>query len=333
MRRRDVIAGLLVAATMASARAQQTGKVYRIAIVTPAGPLADISESGVRRSWRAFFGELRRLGYVEGRNLAVERYSGEGKADYHAELARDVVRSTPDVIVPTGTRVALDFKAATLTIPIVSFVNDPVASGVAPSLARPGGNITGVSADGGLEIWGKRIQLLREAVPKMSRVGFLATRRSWDSPPGAAAREAASKAGMTLVSSPLEAPVDETEYRRMFTTMMHEHADALVVGDQGENAANRRWIVALAEKERLPAIYAYRDDVELGGLMAYGIDMSDVYRGMAQQVDQILRGTKPGEIPFHQPTKFELVINLKTAKSLGLTIPPSILARADEVIE
>jgi putative ABC transport system substrate-binding protein len=186
MRRRDVIAGLFVAAATRRARAQQTGKVYRIAIVRPAGPLAEMTETGGLRSFRALFEELRRLGYVEGQNLVVERFSGEGRMEYYPELARDVVRLNPDLIWASTPFLLLAFKAATATIPITAFTADPVAYGVVPNIARPGGNVTGVTTDAGSEIWGKRLELLKQVVPRASKVGYLYTRAGWESPQGAA---------------------------------------------------------------------------------------------------------------------------------------------------
>jgi putative tryptophan/tyrosine transport system substrate-binding protein len=333
MRRRDFIAGLVVAATTGSAWAQQPGKVYRIAIVDPSNSVADLTETGSIPAMRAFFEALRRLGYVEGQNLLVERYSGEGRTEHFAELARDVVRRNPELILGTSSRLVLDFKAATTTIPIVGMMGDPVLWGIVPSLARPGGNITGVSTDAGPKIWGKRLALLKEAVPRMSRVGFLASGRVWEAGYGAVMREAASTAGASLVAPQLDAPFGETDLRRVFAAMAQEGADALVVSDQGENFTYRKLIVELAEKGRLPAIYPYGGFVQDGGLMAYSLDLLDMGRRAADQINQILKGTKPGEIPIYQPTKYALSINLKTAKALGIEMPSSLLAQADEVIE
>jgi putative ABC transport system substrate-binding protein len=227
----------------------------------------------------------------------------------------------------------LNFKAATATIPIVGTMGDPVVYGIVPSLARPGGNITGASVDAGLEISGKRIELLREAIPRVSRVGFLATRWMWDQPYGSAIQEAAKRISISLLGPPLDAPYQEGEYRRVLAAMAQEGVDALIVTHQPENFTNRRLIVELAAEGKLPAMYGNRDFVEIGGLMAYGFDPADLGRRAADQIDQVLRGTQPAEIPIYQPTKFELSINLNTAKTLGIEVPPSLLARADEVIE
>jgi putative ABC transport system substrate-binding protein len=225
------------------------------------------------------------------------------------------------------------FKAATATIPIVGIMADPVAFGLVTSFARPGGNVTGVSVDAGVEIWGKRLQILREAIPTASRVGYLASRGVWENPDGAAVQEAAKRAGISLVGPLLEGAIEEGEYRRVFEAMMQERVDALVVSDQAEHYTNRRLIVELAERTGLPALYPYREHVELGGLMAYTFDLVDLWRRSAGYIDQILKGAKPGEIPVYQATKFELVINMKAANAIGLTIPPALVLRADEVIE
>ena len=292
-----------------------------------------LSETGGLPIFRALFQELRRLGYVEGQNLVVERYSGEGRTEYYAELARNVVRRKPDLIFAVSARLVQHFKAATTTIPVVGYTSDPVSLGLGASLARPGGNITGVVPDVGLELWDKQLQFLTEATPTASRVAYLTPRAVWDNPTGAAMRAAAQRRGITLLGALLDSPVQEGEYRRAFAVMARERADALIVNDSPENYTWQRLIVELAENARLPAVYPNRMFVELGGLMAYGTDSVDLFRYTAHQIDQILKGAKPGEIPFYEATKFELVVNLKTAKALGLTIPPSLLTVADEVIE
>ncbi len=333
MRRRDFITALGTAATWPlAARAQQPAKMKRIAFVRPAGPVSEVSVSG-SPYYRAFFEELSRLGYVEGQNLGVERYSGEGRPERYAELARDVVNTHPDLIIAVAARLSLDFKTATTTIPIVSLINDPIVLGLVPSIARPGGNITGVTISGGLELIGKRMGLLVEAMPKLSTVSYLVSRPYWEDPRGAAAREAAKQAGISLKAALMGSAFNEAEYQRVFRSMEQDRADALIVADEAEHRTNRATIVELAAKARIPAIYSYRDFVEAGGLMAYSIDLAEIYRRVANLIDKILRGANPGDIPFYQPTKFELSINLKTAKALGLEMPAMLLGRADEVIE
>jgi putative ABC transport system substrate-binding protein len=303
----------------------------RIAYVHSAGNVSRISVSG-EPFYRAFFEELSRLGYVEGQNLGVERYSGEGRTERYGELARDVVNTHPDLILAVGARLSLDFKMATTTIPIVTVIIDPIAMGLVASIARPGGNITGVTIAGGLEIIGKRMGLLVEAMPKLSTVGYLASRPFWEDPRGAAVREAAKQAGISLSPVMLSA-FDEAEYQRVFRSMEQDRADAFMVSDEPENSIQRETIVELAAKGRIPAIYPFHDYVDVGGLMAYSVDLPDISRRLANLIDKILKGANPGDIPFYQPTKFALVINLKTAKALGLEMPAMLLGRADEVIE
>jgi putative ABC transport system substrate-binding protein len=333
MRRRDFIMALGTAATWPlAARAQQPTKMKRIAFVIPATKVSDITVSG-RPFFRAFFEELSRLGYVEGQTLGVERYSGEGRTERYAELARDVVNTHPDLILALGAHLSLDFKMATTTIPIVTLVIDPIALGLVASIARPGGNITGITIAGGLEIIGKRIGLLVEAVPKLSSLGYLATRPYWEDARGEAAREAAKRAGISLKVALLGSAFNEAEYQRVFMSMEQDRASALVVSEEPEHVTNRATIVELAAKGRIPTIYPFREFVEDGGLMAYSIDQVDMYRRVANLIGKILGGAYPGDIPFYQPTKFELSINLKTAKALGLEMPAMLLGRADEVIE
>ena len=333
MRRRDFIAGLMIAAAMGRAQAQQTGKVYRLAFAHPVLPVADQNQAS-KGSFviPAMFEELIRLGYVEGRNLLIERYSGEGRAAHYPDLARQIVSRNPDLIVAINNFLVLDLKAATSTIPIVGVVGAPVEYGIVHSLARPGGNITGVSVDVGWDQWQKRIQLLKEAVPQISRLGLLMTQNVGEQYL-ANFRQGALKNSISIVGPLLGWPTNEQEYQRVFAALAREGGEGLVVNDEVENVAYRRLIVELAEKGRLPTIYPFRQFVEAGGLMSYGIDLSDLGHRVADLVDKILRGAKPGEIPIFQPTKYELSINLKTAKTLGIELPPLLVARADNVIE
>jgi putative ABC transport system substrate-binding protein len=326
LKRREFF-GLVGGAALAwpsAACAQQSQQVRRIAVVHPTAPIADMSETGDSPTYSALFKELRRLGHVEGRNLIVERFSGEGRTEHYAELARDVVRRSPDLIVVTYGPLVRNFKAATTTIPIVGIMGDPVAQGIVANLARPGGNITGVSVVAGLEIWPKRLQILLEVVPTSSRVGFLASRQQWDLSQGPVVtlRQAAGQLGISLLGLPLEGPIRQSEYRRAFEVMMNERVDALIVYDQAENFTNRRLIVELAEKARLPTVYPYREYFDIGGLIAYGSDAAGVFRRAASYVDQILRGAKPGEIPIYLESKFELLLNLKPPRRSALPFRP-----------
>jgi putative ABC transport system substrate-binding protein len=257
----------------------------------------------------------------------VERYSGEGKGRY-AELAAEVIRSKPDLIFTFGNTQTMAFKAATTTIPIVAFVGDPVAFGLVSSFAHPGGNITGVSADAGIETYGKRLEILREMVPSVSRVAYLTSPSVF-----VPMRKSADQLGITLLGPPLESPVNGPEVQRVMAAMVQQGADAIVVSEAAENYTWRQLIVEQAAKYRLPAIYGTRDHVALGGLMAYAEDFADLFRHAAMQIDQILQGAKPADVPIYQSLGWKMIINLKTAKALGIEIPGSILTRADEVIE
>jgi putative tryptophan/tyrosine transport system substrate-binding protein len=329
MRRRDFIAGLMFAAVTGRAQAQQTGKVYRIAFVHLTVPVADQNQASKGSlAIPAIFEELTRLGYVEGRNILIERYSGEGRAAHYPDLVRQIVSRNPDLIIAISSPFVLDVKAATSTIPVVGIFGEPIERGIVSSLARPGGNITGISVDVGEDQWPKRVQLLKEAVPHISRLGLLGRQERFS----AGVREAL-KTSVSIIGPPLERPIDEQEYQRVFAALAQEGAEGLVVSDEPENTTYRGLIVELAAKGRLPTIYVYRQFVETGGLMSYGIDIADIGHRMADIADKILKGAKPGDIPIFQPTHFELSINLKTAKTLGIELPPLLVARADNVIE
>jgi putative ABC transport system substrate-binding protein len=332
MNRRDFIVGIVAAIATWRVQAQERAKVYRLVVVSPSEPISEMTENGTPY-YHAFFQRLRENGYVEGQNLAVERYSAEGRTENFAQMATEVVRHKPDLIFVSQYRFARAFKSATDTIPIVASGGDPTAYGVVSSLARPGGNITGVMADTGVEGGSKSLEILREMIPNASRVGSLASRANWETPYTSALQEAAKGIKLSIIGPPLDAPFQETEYSRVFAAMAEAGADALLVSGQIENVTNRQLIVQLAEKYRLPAIYSSRSFTEIGGLVSYGVDFLDIVRHAADQVDEIFKGRKPGEIPIYQPTRFELTVNMKTAKALGLAVPFALVARADEVIE
>jgi len=258
------------------AQAQQTGKVYRIAFFHPSAPVADLNQASKGSiAIPAIFEELTRLGYVEGRNLLIERYSGEGRATHYPDLAHQIVSRNPDLIIAISFFV-LDVKAATSTIPIVGVFGNPIAFGIVPSLARPGGNITGVSLDVGFwDQWAKRVQLLKEAVPQITRLGLLGTRNAWERSSGAIS-DGELKNSVSVVGTPLERPVDEKEYQRVFGALAQADSDSLYVADEPENVTYRRLIIDMAAKGHLPTIYPWRQCVEAGGLMSYGIDLSDL---------------------------------------------------------
>jgi putative ABC transport system substrate-binding protein len=332
MRRREFLVALFFMGLVRDVEAQAR-KMYRIAVVNPADPVSDMDATSGSPKYRMFFKELNRLGLIEGHNLAVARRSGGGRTDKYDELARDVVRWEPDAVFVTSIRFVQEFKKLTATIPIVGFMSDPVANGVVSNLARPDGNITGISPDAGVELQQKRLELLKEAFPKASRIAYLSPRKVVEGLPGRLMAEAARQLGITLVGAPLDPPVQEAAYAEAFGRMAEAGVEALVVGDAPENSANRHTIIRLAEARKLPAIYPFIDVVADGGLIAYVTDHNGAYRRAADYVAKILKGTHPGELPIYRPTKFELFINTKTARALGYKFQDTFLARADEVIE
>jgi putative tryptophan/tyrosine transport system substrate-binding protein len=331
MKRRDF---LLATATLVTgtphAMAQQSPTKKRIASVVSSGKVADNKADPNAVVVRE---ELKRLGYVEGENLIIDRYSGEGRPERYEALAREVVSTHPDVIVSYGTPLTRRLKAETSTIPIVAMTGDPIRFGIVSNIARPGGNITGVSVDAGVEIWGKRLELLAEAVPKLSNVLFVSLQGGWDGPGGLAVREAAQKIGISLVRAAVNSPVDEAEYRRVFSSTQRDQVDGSMVSDETEHYPHRFLLVQLIQQMRLPSMYNLRDQAEAGGLMSYSYDLKPALRRQAMQVVEILRGANPGDMPYFQLDRFDLVINLKTAKELGLEIPAGLVAGATTVIE
>lgn len=274
---------------------------------------------------------LRRRGFVEGEHLFVDRYSGGGQTGSYADLARAVVATNPDAIFTSGYPMVSGLKAATTTIPIVATIDDPVSAGLASSLARPGTNLTGVTVDAGLELYGKRLVLLVEVRPNASVVGYLSPSENWGRPTGAAVREAALQAKIGLTHVDLGDAFNEATYSAAFRSM--ENAHVLLVSDEPDHNANAKTLTSLATNARIPTMYPFRDLAVAGGLMTYCIDLLDAFRYAAGEVAEILAGESPAEIPFYQPTKFQLIINTKAAQQIGLDLPPILLARADEVIE
>jgi putative ABC transport system substrate-binding protein len=332
MRRREFTAGVLLTAVPWPVRAQQRATPPRIAIFHPAIPTTLLTETGGGTAWRAFFSELRRLGYVEGENLIIERYSAEGHHERYANLAREIVTSNPELIVTGTNPVVIAFKAATSTLPIVAFMLDPLKAELVTNLAKPGGNLTGITHDAGIEIWGKRLEILKEAVPSTAKAAFLGMRDGWEGSFGQFLRDAAGRLGISLISM-LPQQGTPSEIERVFTEMEQHRPDAVLVSGEGDLYAHRLLIAELTQKHRLPAMCPYRDYADAGALMAYTVDLAELLRRMADDVHKILHGAKPGDIPIYQATKFQLLINLKTAKALSLSLPPALLARADEMIE
>jgi putative ABC transport system substrate-binding protein len=332
MNRRAFIAssGAAILVARLAAEAQQAARIARIGYLSPnlaSGP-------HLREAFRQ---GLRDLGYVEGRNLVIEYRDAEGKVERIPALAAELVALKVDVIVTEGgnTVVPLTAKQATRTLPIVfAGAADPVGSGLVASLARPGGNVTGL---GGFltELVGKRLELLTQAVPGVGQVavlwlpGVYGERTEKEMLTGA---EVAAR-GLGVRLQFVEATRDPADFDRAFSDMTRARAGALTVLPSNMFLREHRRLVDLAAKSRLPAVYPFRQVVEAGGLMSYAASLTDSSRRAATYVDKILKGAKPGDLPVEQPTKFELVINLKTAKALGLTIPPSVLARADQIIQ
>jgi putative ABC transport system substrate-binding protein len=325
---RRIVVCLLMAAllpTLHFAKAQQAKKVPRI------GFLAATPASGIPDRTEAFQQGLRELGYLEGKNIVIEYRWAEGKIDRLSELAAELVRLNVNVIVAAGPQATRRVKEATSTIPIVmGFHNDPIGSGLVASLARPGGNVTGLSTLAP-EISGKQLELLQEIVPKLSRVAVLGN--STDPGNSQVLREterAAVALGVQHLYVDVRSPEDiETAFRKA----SKGGADAVLALPSFLLTSQRKQVVDLALKTRLPAIYDRREFVEDAGLLSYSVSSTELFRRAAHYVDKILKGAKPAELPIEQPTKFELVVNLKTAKQIGVTIPQSVLYRADRVIK
>jgi putative tryptophan/tyrosine transport system substrate-binding protein len=323
MRRRDFISFLGGAAVAwpLPLSAQQSQKPRRIAFVHSGLPVNQLTESGGTLFVRMFYVELRKLGFAEGTNLVVERFSGGGRIDRYAALAADVVGSMPEVIVANQNNLVKALMVATATIPIVGLTTEPVEAGLVLSLARPGANLTGVSVNAGPGIISKRLQILKEVVPSATKIVYLTD-------VGAQER----RTGDGLIGKILT-EVTEAQIRAAFTEMVEQKIEAAIVAGTGTLYAQHALIIELAAKHHLPVMYPYREYVELGGLITYAPDLGELAKRMAADVQQILNGARVGDIPFYLPIKYQTVLNLKTAKALGLTIPFATLAKADEVIE
>jgi putative tryptophan/tyrosine transport system substrate-binding protein len=325
MRRRDFInfLGGAAATWPLAARAQQPARVYNIAMLGSARTNS--------RAYVAFSEAFRQLGWIEGKNVVLVYRSADNHVDRLPKLAVELVRLKVDVIVTAGTLASLAAKHATTTIPIVmAAAGDPLGSGLVANLAQPIGNVTGLSLMSP-DLGGKRLELLKELLPQISRVAVL-----WNSAnpyPAHVFKETESAAqtlGIEVQSLEVRGPDD---FNKVFEAVKQNHPDALIAVEDPLTNSYLSQIANFAAANKLPAIFGFREFVDAGGLMAYGANLADLFRRAAAYVDKILRGAKPAELPIQQPTKFELVINLKTAKALGLIVPPTLLARADEVIE
>jgi len=315
---------IVLLVTVSSAEAQQPTKIPRIGYLNATSP----STSPARIE--AFRQGLRELGYVEGNNIVIEVRHAEGKLDRLPSLAAELVRLKVDIIVSVGPATTRPAKEATSTIPIVMAQdNDPVATGVIASLARPGGNITGLSTLAP-EISGKRLELLKEIIPKLPRVAVFGASTMLGQVQ--MLREVEAAAGALKVKFQYLDVLDPKDIEAAFQTAIKGRAEAALVLQSAVMSSQRKLVIDLAEKHRLPAIYAQTEYMEAGGLMYYGTNTPDLFRRAAIYVDKILKGAKPADLPVEQPTKFEFVVNLKTAKQIGLAIPPEVLARATEII-
>ncbi len=305
---------------------QESGKVPRV------GSLGPRNRVDGAPFFDAFRQGLRDLGWVEGKNIVIEYRWAEGSSDRWADLAADLVRLKVDVILAGNTQAAVAAKNATRTIPIVmGTAGDPVAIGLVASLAQPGGNVTGLSFSAGVEMFTKELEILKETVPTIRRVAVLSNPANpahafWTKDTQPAARSL----GVQLQILEARGP---QEFDTAFAAMARERAGALLVLADSSFGLHRARLQGLAAKNRLPAMYGSREYAEAGGLMSYGVDVRDNFRRSATYVDKILKGAKPADLPVEQPTKFELVINMKTAKALGLAIPQAVLLRGDQVLE
>jgi putative tryptophan/tyrosine transport system substrate-binding protein len=330
MRRREFIFIVGAALLPPTARAQSRGSMPRIVMYSATEPLGSMHENSYNRYIRTLFAEMRRLGLVEGKSIKIERYGREtSEVTSNATIAA-IVDSKPDLIFCVGAGAV--FKQATNTIPIVAFALDPVREGLVNSLAHPGGNITGVTFDPEVPIHGKRIALLREMFPRLNKLAFLITRGyleyRWPE-----VREVADPQGLPLVACSIDEPSSEAIYRDAIAKAKADGANAIMVALDGDPFVNHVLVAKLIGEAGLPAIYPFTEFVVAGGLMGYATDLVELNKRMAVDMDAILKGANPGEIPFYQPTKFELSINLKAARALSLTVPTTLLAAADEVIE
>jgi len=329
MRRREFIALLGTSPAWTLTVVAQAEKVYRIGVLTSASQRSDTP------TWATFVRALRDLGYVEGQNLVFERRSGEGHLERLAGMAAELASMNVDVIVVFGPGPIHAAKAATSNIPIVMIAgsSDPIGEGLTASFARPGGNITGLTYAASSDRFGKQLQILKEAIGRVSRVGVLWDleleyfQRAW----APALGEAAGQLGIEIAGPFLVR--DENEFGPAFGAMGQQAVDAVLVAAGGTSYNSRALVAQLALHNRLPAIAAFREFPQVGLLLSYGPDLLDLYRRAAGYVHKILKGDRPSELPVEQPTKYQLVINLKIAKVLGVAIPTSLLVRADEVIE
>ena len=333
MRRRYFITGVGALVVLpAAVLAQQARKLHRVALILTTSPISEMTGiDPVHPGTGAFLRELRALGYTEGQNIVVERRSAEGHFDRFPSIARELVTLKTDVIVVAGGNSHYkQVKDTTSSVPIVMLASqEPEKAGLVASLARPGGNVTGLTIDISPEIDAKRLELLREAIPGLRRVAYIGSKAAWDSAGAQVLRRAASTFGVELThveSTP-------TDYTTAFATIERQRPDAVFASFSPETFANRKALAGFTLKARLAGMFPYAEIAEAGGLMSYGMSVPDLFRRSGHYVDKLLKGARPADLPIERPTKFDLVINRKTANQLGLSIPQSVLLRAERVIE
>jgi putative ABC transport system substrate-binding protein len=332
MRRRDLLAALLAmtGASQSALWAAEPNKVHRLAVCSQFG-----MDSFATTYWAILFNRLPQMGFIEGKNLIVDRYATEGRPERYEEVARRMVQAKPDVIaLGFDHQLILQVAKETTTISIVASFGDPVAAGIVKNMARPERNITGISLDAGIEMQGKHLDILRQAVPSASRVAYFSSRAEWEGAWGQAVREAGQRSGVSIIGMPMELSAGELEYRQAFEAIAQQSAEALMVSGLPPNSEHRELILELAVKYQLPSITWWTDIAESGQVfLAYAPDWPYYFGIWVDEVGQALNGVAPADIPIHQPTKLMLAINLKTAKAIGLDVPSTLISSADRVIE
>ena len=321
--------GVTVLAASNEAGSQPPGKVYRVGLIGVT-PVATITSNPAHPVNSGFRRAMRDRGYVEGKNFVLELRSVEGRVERTAEVVSELIRLNVDVLVTISTEMTREARRVSFTLPIVmAGSRDPVGAGFADSLARPGGNVTGLTIDVGEVLEAKRLELLKEGFPTLRRIALLGSKADWEAPGGRRLRAAAESLRLAVFL----AETGSTDYAAAFAAIARDRAEAIVIAPNARHYPHRRLIGDFAAKHRLPSMAFSRDFVEAAALMSYGVDFQDLYRHAAIFVDKVLKGTAPGTLPIEQPTKFELVVNLKAAKALGVAISPSVVARADDVIQ
>ena len=327
MRRRDLLAGLLATTAASALRAAEQNKVHHLAVCSQQEKDFSIPP------WVWLFDRLHQMGFEEGKNLIIARYATEGRPDRYEEVARNIIQAKPDVIaLGFDHQFILQVAKETTTIPIVATFGDPVAAGIVKNMARPERNISGVSLDAGIEMQGKHLEILRQAVPSASRIAYLSNRTEWEGAWGQAVREAAQRLGVSIIGIPMDRSAGEPEYRQAFEAMARQSVQALMANGLPPNFEHRDLILELAVKYRLPSI-TWWTDISEQIFLAYTPDYPYYFHLWADEVGQALNGVAPADIPIQQATKFMLTINLKTAKAIGLEVPAALILRADKVIE